>query len=151
MELLLKIWKGIKLIEKIFLILTFLSVIMVFIFRYGGSINVLVFGFILSILYFPLGFYFLGKPSADRSRIPSIALGFVYSVGLVTLLFGTLSFKGYMLPLCIFSFVLLISLVFLLPELKSKKYDSLYIKSQLFRISYVVLNNLIVLLFYLIR
>jgi len=139
-------FRKMKTLEKVFLVLTFLSVVLKHIFDFKETIDIFVFGMVLGILYFPLGFYYLGKPSINYSIIVSIIFGFIYAAGVVSFIMGTFKIDGYEFPLAIVFLFLLAITVFLLFKLKSSSYSKEYIYAQFLRISFVVLTNLIVLL-----
>jgi len=138
-------FKSIRTLEKVFMALTFISIVVKYLFGYGSTLDVFVFSGVLSILYFPLGFYYLGKPSANHSYITSIILGLIYSLGIIVLLLGALNIDGYKYPLAIVFFILLVATSFLLFKLKSIEYSKEYIYAQLVRIIFIILTNLIVL------
>jgi hypothetical protein len=141
-----QILKRIKLLEKVLLILIFISIILRYFFHYGTVFDIPVFSALLSILYFPLGFYFLGRPSANKNIIPSVIFGLVYSMGIMGLVFCTFKVEGLKYPLFIIFCILILILVFLSFKLKSHKYDADYIYAQFFRIACVILFTLIVLI-----
>lgn len=138
-------FRKIKTLEKIFLCLTLLTVILKFLFRYTVTTEILMSSLILGVLYFPLGFMYIGKPSINRSYIVSIILGFVYAIGVVTLIYGAAGIEGFDIPLYVAFFFLSLVVIFLLFKLKS--YDKEYIYSQFIRIGFIVVGNLIVLIF----
>ena len=140
-------YQNIKTLEKFFLVLTFISIIFKHIFNLRETVDIFVFGVVLGILYFPLGFYYLGKPSSNLSIIFSIASGFIYSAGVVSLIMGTLKIDGYEFPLAIIVFFLLAIIVFLLFKLRSGAYSKEYIYAHFLRIVYIIITNLIVFLF----
>ena len=93
--MILNIWKNIKIVEKIFLILTLLSIISKYSLHEGTSAEFFVSLMVLSILYFPLGFYFLGKSSDKGNLLFSILLGFFYSIGIIIMIYCTLKVEGH--------------------------------------------------------
>jgi hypothetical protein len=136
---------SIKILEKIFISLTFIAIVIKYIFNYGSVLDIFVFSGVLAILYFPLGFYYLGKPSISHSYLISIILGLIYSSGIITLLLGALNIEGYKYPLVIDFTALLITISFLLFKLKSDTYSKEYTYAQFLRIGFIVITNLIVL------
>jgi hypothetical protein len=140
-------FRKIRTLEKIFLILTFAAVVFKHIFNLKETVDIFVFGVVLAILYFPLGFYYLGKPSNNSNIIFSILSGFIYASGVVSLIMGTLKIEGYEYPLIIILFFLLIISFFLLFKLRAGSYSKEYVYAHFIRIVYIIIVNLIVLLF----
>jgi len=134
--------KDIKLVEKGFMIILTVSIAFKYTFDYNATIDLLVAGFILGLLYFPLGFYFLGKP-----LITSIPFGFIYALGIGALLLGILKVHNYQYPLFTIFLIFLGIGVFLYSKLKSGAYTVAYIYAQFFRLIFITVMNLIVLIF----
>jgi len=145
MNPILNAFRKIKTLEKVFLCLTLLTVILKFIFRYTVTTEILMSSLILGVLYFPLGFLYIGKPSVNRSYIVSIIYGFCYAIGVVTLIYGAAGIEGFDVPLYVAFFFLSLVVVFLLFKLKS--FDKEYIYTQFIRIGFIILGNLIILIF----
>ena len=141
-----QILKRIKLLEKVLLILIFISIILRYFFHYGTIFDIPIFGALLSILYFPLGFYFLGRPSANKNIIPSVIFGLVYSMGIMGVVFCTFKAEGLVYPLLIILGMIILILAFLFFKLKSNKYDADYTYSQFLRIACIILFTLMVLI-----
>jgi len=135
----------IKRFEKIFLFGTLLTIILKFLFRFTVTTEIVMSSFILGILYFPLGFLYIGKPSINRTYIVSIIFGFFYAIGVATLVYGATGIEGFEFPLYLTFFFLSSIVIFLL--FKVKLYDKDYIYSQFIRVGFVVFGNLIILIF----
>lgn len=144
-------FKRIKLFEKIILSLIVITVIVRSILNYGSILDLLIFGLTLSIMYFPLGFYFLGKPSKSVIYFPSIVLGLVYSLALVIGIFGALNIYGYILYLSFIIIVIIGAVVTLVFRLKSNKYDVEYIYAQFVRILLISAVNIMIWCKYLLH
>lgn len=134
---------NMRILEKIFMGLMLMSVLIKYIFRYGATFDIFIFGGVLSILYFPLGFYYIGKPSINRGFIVSIILGFIYSLCIVTIILSALNIDSYKSILVIVSLILLITGSLLFYKLKTNEYSKEYIVSQFLRIAFIILINMI--------
>ncbi|MFI5158501.1 MAG: hypothetical protein ACHQF4_06520 [Sphingobacteriales bacterium] len=134
--------KGIKLVEKAFMIIVVVSIIFRYTLDYNAAVNLLVAGFLLGLLYFPFGFYFLGKP-----LITSVPFGFVYALGVVALLLGVLKVHNYQYPLFTIFLIFIGIATFLYTKLKSGAYTMEYIYAQFFRLIFITVLNLVVLVF----
>jgi hypothetical protein len=134
--------KGIKIFEKGFMIIVLVSVIFKYTIDYNATIDLLVAGFLLAILYFPFGGYYMHKP-----YMCSIILGFFYALGMGILLLGVLKVHNYQYPLFTIFLVFIGIAAFLYSKLKSGAYTIEYIYAQFFRLIFITAMNLIVLLF----
>ncbi|MDB5126265.1 hypothetical protein [Mucilaginibacter sp.] len=130
--------------EKLFLVLTFLSVLLN-VFPVTGTVDIVVFGMILGIIYFPLGFYFLRMPTKTTIIFPMIS-GFVYAMGVVSMLYKTLNMAGYELPMLVSGILLLGIIIFLFLKYKSPFYPKNYLISHFLRIGVIISINLMALL-----
>ena len=106
--------KGIKIFEKGLLVIVLVSVIFKYTVDYNATIDLFVAGFLLAILYFPFGFYYMKKP-----YMPSIIFGIFYSLGMGTLLLGVLKVHNYQYPLFTIFLVFVGIATFLYFKLKS--------------------------------
>ena len=134
--------KGIKIFEKGLMIIVLVSVIFKYTVDYNASIDLLVAGFLLAILYFPFGFYYMEKP-----YVPSITFGIFYSMGMGVLLLGVLKVSNYQYPLLTILLVFIGIAVFLYSKLRSGAYTIEYIYAQFFRLIFITAMNLVVLIF----
>jgi len=134
--------KGIKIVEKGLMIIVLVSVVFKYTFDYNATIDLLVASFLLGLFYFPLGFYFLGKP-----LITSIPFGFVYSLGIGALLLGVLKVHNYQYPLFTIFLVFIGIATFLYSKLRSGAYTVEYIYAHFFRLIFISVLNLVVLIF----
>jgi len=140
------VFSKMKYYEKIPIGLILIGLIVELLTRFHGALDICVFGLILSIMYFPLGFYTLGTSNANNSYITSIILGLIYSIGVITIVFGTFKISSYKYPIIIELGILLIVAAFIFFRSKVGKYDTLYLDSQFTRIVLLAVMNLIVLL-----
>jgi len=137
--------KKISWFEKIILGLTVLSVVLKYIFNVIETLDILAFGMTWAILYFPLGFYSIGKPSPKHGFIFPVVAGIIYAFGITCIITGTLHVFGYVYAVAtVASFFVVISL-FLLFKLLSASYPKEYVFIQYFRMGIMLLLNLIIL------
>jgi hypothetical protein len=134
--------KGIKIFEKALMIIVLVSIGFQYTVNYNSTIDLVVASFLLCFLYCPFGFYFMGKPV-----IPSILFGLIYALGMCVLLLGMLKVHNYQYPLVIVLLMLLGIGIFLYAKLKSGAYTPEYVYANFFRIIFIVLLNLVVLIF----
>jgi hypothetical protein len=134
--------KGIKIVEKGLMIIVLVSVAFKYTFDYNATIDLLIAGFLLALFYFPFGFYFFGKP-----LITSIPFGFVYSLGIAALLLGVLKVPNYQYPLFTIFLIFIGIVTFLYSKLKSGAYTVEYTYAQFFRLIFITVMNLVVLIF----
>ncbi len=133
--------KTTKPLERLFLILTFLSVFLKHIFDVKETVDIVVFAMVLCTLYFPSGFYFLREPNKNDLAIP-ITSGFVYAVCVVAMIYNTLRVFESTYPI-IMSAGLLLSLTLYLRSCLDR---GDYLISHYLRIGLIMAVNLIVLL-----
>jgi hypothetical protein len=102
-------------------------------------------GFILSIGYFPLGFYLLGKPTRTSSIWFSVFCGAIYSIAIVSILYNSTDLIGKDILLVI-SALTLLSITAIILSYKRKSIMSLiYLNGQLVRISILFLLQILTL------
>jgi len=134
--------KGIKIVEKGLMIIVLVSIAFKYTFDYNATTNLLVASFLLGLFYLAFGFYFLGRP-----LITSIPFGFVYSLGIGTLLLGVLKVPNYQYPLFTVFLIFIGIAIFLYSKLRSGAYTVEYIYAQFFRLIFITAMNLAILIF----
>ncbi len=134
--------KGIKIFEKGLMIIVLVSVAFKYTVDYNATIDLLVAGFLLAILYFPFGFYYMEKP-----YVPSIIFGIFYSLGMGALLLGVLKVHNYQYLLFTIFLIFIGIATFLYSKLKLGAYTVEYIYAQFFRLIFITMLNLVVLIF----
>ena len=113
----------------------------------GGSLQrMAIFALGLALVYFPFGFYFIGKPSQNYTYTIPVLLGFIYALGISTLLISAVNIDSYRYPLIAGFFVLLALVIYLVVKLRSAYYPAIFVNAQFIRIGFIILTNLIVLL-----
>jgi hypothetical protein len=132
-------------IEKVLLLLILFTVLLKYVFKLNETVDIFGGGLILAIGYFPLGFYYVGKPSVNHGYLFPITTGFFYAIGVVAMMIGALNVYNY--------FILILVLLFLMPiaiilffKLKSGSYPKEFIYSNFLRIAFIIAMNLLVLL-----
>jgi peptidoglycan/LPS O-acetylase OafA/YrhL len=136
--------KIIKKVEKLFIALIFISLFLKIAFNYKSTLDLFMFSGVLSICYFPLGFYFLGKSPSNNNYIISIALGCLYSTCTVMFLLGCFAEKEYTLFYWLELPTLLI--VLLIFGVKIRRNFDDYYASQILRTVFLLIINTTLLL-----
>jgi hypothetical protein len=137
---------SIKFVERILMGLVFVALQVRFIFHFEPGTFLFVFSMGLALVYFPFGFYFIGKPAENYSYTTTVILGFIYALGVIALLLSANNLDSYRYPLIAGFFVLAALVVYLILKLRSAAYPSTFLNAQFIRIGYIVLVNLIILL-----
>ena len=97
-------------------------------------------------MYFPFGFYFIGKPTDKYSNTISIVLGFIYSLGVMSILVSEVNIDSYRYPLITDFFILAAVVGYLLYKLRSAEYPRVYINAQLIRVAFIVFVSFFILI-----
>ena len=126
--------------------LTFVALLVHYIFAYQPTFFMEIFALGLAIVYFPFGFYFIGKPAEDYTYTIPVILGFIYALGVTTLLLSAVNMDSYRYPLITGFFVLAALVVYLIFKLRSAAYPSVFVNAQFIRIGFIILTHLIVLI-----
>lgn len=132
--------------ERALLIINLVALLVRYFFHYEGTFFMEVFAILLALLYFPFGFYAIGKPASQYNYTIPIILGLVYAVGMISLLISAVNVQSYRYPLIADFFVLLALVIYLMVRMRREKYPSVFINTQYLRIGYFVLLGLIILL-----
>ena len=131
-------------------IVLILSVVVATIVRYAFGFQSFffleIFCILLALVYFPFGFYFIGKPTDNYSNTISIVLGFIYSLGVMTILISEVNIDSYRYPLIADFFILAAVVGYLLYTLRSSKFPRVYINAQLIRVAFIVFVGLFILI-----
>lgn len=145
MEKLASAVNSIKFPEKVLMGVTFVALLVRFIFHYQPTSFLEAFTLLLALVYCPFGFYFLGKPSPNYSYRTSVILGIVYAISALTILINAANIDSYQYT-TLFGLLLLIALViYLLVKLRSAQYPEVYVNAQFVRAGFLILCCLIVL------
>lgn len=80
--------------EKIFTFLTLLGLLLKYINVPGGNILLVLSLLILSLLYFPFGFYFLSDKNIKTNTVTSIIFGWLLSITFISILFRIMHWPG---------------------------------------------------------
>jgi hypothetical protein len=132
---------------EIMLLLSVLVATMVrYVFGYQPTFFLEIFTLGLALVYFPFGFYFIGKPTEVYSNTISIILGFIYALGALSLLISEINIDSYRYPLIADFFVLVAVVIYLLFKMRSEEYPQTYVNAQFIRVAFFIVASLIVLL-----
>lgn len=136
--------KTIRKFEKLFIALILISLFLKIAFNYKSTLDLFIFSGVLSICYFPLGFYFLGKSPSNNNYIISIALGCLYSTCIIMFLLGCFAEKEYTLFYWLELPVL--SIILLIFGAKIRRNFDDYYASQIIRTVFLLVINTTLLL-----
>jgi len=132
---------------EIMLLLSVLVATMVrYVFGYQPTFFLEIFTLGLALVYFPFGFYFIGKPTVVYSNTISIILGFIYALGALSLLISEVNIDSYRYPLIADFFVLVALVVYLLFKMRSEEYPQTYVNAQFLRVAFFIVIGLIILI-----
>lgn len=138
--------KSITFAERTLLLINLVALLVRFFFHYEGAFFMEVFAVLLALLYFPFGFYSIGKPGEGYNYTISVILGLVYGLGEMSLLISAANIESYRYPLIADFFVLLAIIIYLMFRMRRDKYPPVFINTQYLRIGWFVLCGLIILL-----
>ncbi len=146
MEKIVSVFKSLHFVEIVLMLSVLVGLLVHYVFGFQSSFFILIFSFALAFAYFPFGFYFIKRPSENYSNTVSIILGFIYALGVLTILLGVVNMDSYRYPLIADFFILGALIIYLLLQLRSAKYPDTYINTQFLRVAYLVICSLIVLI-----
>ena len=146
MEKLVSVFKSLHFVEIVLMLSVFVGLLVHFAYGYRPMFFLLLFSIALALVYFPFGFYFIKRPSENYSNNISIILGFIYALGVLTVLLGAVNVDSYRYPLIVDFLILGALVIYLLVQLRREKYPDNYINAQLLRVAYLVVISLIVLI-----
>jgi len=146
MEKLVSAFKSLHFVEMVLMLSVFVGLLVHFAYGYQPMFFLLIFSIALAIVYFPFGFYFIKRPSENYSNSISVILGFIYALGILTVLLGAVNVDSYHYPLIVDFFILGALVIYLLFQLKRDKYPNTYINTQFLRVAYLVVISLIVMI-----
>lgn len=138
--------KSITFAERTLLLVNLVALMVRYFFHYEGTFFLEVFAILLALLYFPFGFYSIGKPGEQYNYTISMILGLIYALGEISLLISTVNIGSYRYPLIADFFILLAVIIYLLFRMKRNNYPVVFINTQYLRIGWFVLCGLIILL-----
>jgi len=136
--------KSMKFLEKLFIVLIFISLLTKTAFHFKATLDLFAFSGFLAIIYFPLGFYFLGRSPSSNSYILSILLGTIYATCMAAFTLGLFGDKDYNIVYYIEMPILLI--VLLIFSVKANGSSNLYNVTQVLRAAFLLIINIIVLI-----
>lgn len=132
-------------IELVLMGLTFVSLLVRYVFGYQPIFFAEIFSLALAVAYFPFGFYTIGKPSENYSNTTSVILGLIYALGITTILISEANIDSYRYPLIGDFFILAALIIYLLYKMRSAAYPKTYVNAQFIRIGFIILCSFIVL------
>ena len=132
--------------ERTLLGLNLVALMVRFFFHYEPTFFLEIFAVALTLLYFPFGFYSIGRPSEKYTYTTSVILGLIYALGIISLLISAANLDSYRYPLIIDFFILLIAVIYLVFKMKQDKYPDVFINTQFIRIGFIILCGVLILL-----
>lgn len=138
--------KTITFIERTLLLVNLLALMVRYVFHYEATLFMEVFAILLALLYFPFGFYAIGKPTERSDYTIPVILGLVYALGVMSLLICAANIDSYRYPLIADFFVLLAIVVYLLYRMRKLAYPPVFINTQYIRMAYIVFCALIIII-----
>ena len=138
--------KKMHFVEIMLILLVVVATIVRYAFDFQSFFFLEVFCILLALIYFPFGFYFIGKPTDKYSNTISIVLGFIYALGVMAILISEVNIDSYRYPLIADFFILAAVIGYLLYKLRSAEYPRVYINAQLIRVAFIVFVSLFILI-----
>jgi hypothetical protein len=145
MEKLVSAVKSMHFVELMLMMSVFVALMLRYVWDYQTVLFLEVFSLALAAVYFPLGFYFIKKPAANYSNTISIILGFIYALGVITILISAVNIDSYRYPLILDFSIFIALIIYLLLKLRSAAYPGTYINTQFIRIAFIMVCSFIVL------
>ena len=145
MEKLKTAFATIHFVEIVLMMSVFVALFVKFVFDYQANFFLEIFAIGLTLAYFPFGFYFIKKPSENYTKSTSIVLGFIYALGILTILVSAVNIDSYRYPMIVDFSVLLAIIIYLILQLRKDKFPDSYINAQFIRIAYIMICNLFIL------
>lgn len=120
--------------EKVLAIIVILSTLMKMFHVPGGSVFLILSILTLTILYFPLGFYFLSDKSYKENTITSIIFGWLLSVCFVGIMFRIMHWPGAIVMNIVGSMTALSLAIFIYFKYKNSNHENMvYFRNLLIR------------------
>ncbi len=144
MEKLTSAVKSMHFLEIMLMLSTFVAIMIRYFDGYQPTFFLEVFTIGLTLVYFPLGFYFIKKPSLNYSNTICIILGFIYALGILAILISAVNIDSYRYPLILDFSIFVALIIYLLFKLRSAAYPGTFINTQFIRIAFIMLCSFIV-------
>jgi len=138
--------KKMHFVEIVLLLSVVMATIVRYVFGFQSTFFLEIFCVLLALVYFPFGFYFIGKPADNYSNNISIILGLIYSLGIMAILISEVNIDSYRYPLIADFFILAAVVGYLLYRLRSAEFPRVYINAQLIRVAFIVFVSLFILI-----
>jgi len=132
-------------VELMLLMSTIVALLVRYIGAYQPTFFLEVFTIGLALVYFPFGFYFVKKPSENYSNTICIILGFIYALGVLTILISAVNIDSYRYPLILDFSIFIALIIYMLFKLRSVAYPEVFINTQFVRIAFIIISSIIVL------
>jgi hypothetical protein len=136
---------NIKFVERTLMGLNIVALIVHYWFHYQPTFFLEIFAIALALLYFPFGFYSIGKPAENYTYTIPVILGLIYGLGITSLLISAANIDSYRYPLIADFLVLLAVVTYLIFRMRAAAYPPVFIYTQFVRIGYIILCAFIIL------
>ena len=146
MERLASSFKTIHFVEIVLMMSLFMGLIVKFVFHYQADFFLEIFAIGLTLVYFPFGFYFIKKPSENYTHTTSVVLGFIYCLGVITILISAVNIDSYRYPLILDFSVLLALIIYLIVQLRKDDFPCTYVNTQFIRVAFIMICSIFILL-----
>jgi hypothetical protein len=137
--------KSINFVELMLMMSIFVALMIRYFDGYQSVFFLEVFSFGLAAVYFPFGFYFVKKPSQNYSNTICIILGFIYALGVLTILISAVNIDSYRYPLILDFSIFIALIIYMLFKLRSAAYPEVFINTQFIRIAFIMVCSFVVL------
>jgi hypothetical protein len=138
--------KKMHFLEIMLILSVVVATIVRYVFGFQSFFFLEIFCILLALVYFPFGFYFIGKPAENYSNTITIVLGFIYALGVITILISEVNIDSYRYPLIADFFILAAVVGYLLYKLRSAEYPRVYINAQLIRVAFIIVTSFFILI-----
>ena len=145
MEKLTSAFKTINFVELVLMMSTFFALMIRFVFNYEATFFLEIFAIGLTLVYFPFGFYFVQKPAENYTNTTSVILGFIYALGVITILISAINIDSNRYPMIFDFFILLALVIYLILQFRRDDFPRTYINTQLIRIAFMIICTLFIL------
>jgi hypothetical protein len=146
MEKLTSAFKTIHFVEIVLMLSTFVALLVRFIFNFQSTFFLEIFAISLTLVYFPFGFYFIKKPSENYTKSTLVVLGFIYALGIITILISAVNIDSYRYPMIVDFSILLALIIYLIFKLRSNDFPVTYTNTQFIRVGFIMVCSIFILI-----
>ena len=137
--------KSMHFVELILMMSVFVALMVRYVGGFQSIFFLEIFSFGLAAVYFPFGFYFIKRPSQNYNNTICIILGFIYALGVLTILISGVNIDSYRYPLILDFSIFIALIIYMLFKLRSAAYPEGFINTQFIRIAFIMVCSFVVL------